>query len=104
MPSYDMNDKEVIVKYKGWVVYKGSRTEYYTFPRRNARTLSGGRSSATTRFSSYDGNWIQHDHYHGGIVWASWLPHVIDNKCSSCLELLNDTDLAKLLCFAKAIK
>lgn len=99
-------DKEIIVKYKGWVVYKGQHIINYTEVRRCPP--SGGpnmrKQPYRPRAQTYEGRWIQHDHYKGGILWASWEPKAIDNKCSVCHEMLDDVDLAKLMCFAKAIK
>lgn len=91
-------DKEVIIKYNGWVVYKGTHEELYTPPKRGQRTYGYARNF------TYEGTWIQHDHYKGTIIWASWEPKLIDNKCVECMETLSDVDLAKLMCFAKAIK
>lgn len=92
-----VNEKEVIVRYNGWIVYKGEYMELYTPPKRGQRTYG-------IRRMAHEGTWIQHDHYKGTIIWASWDHKIVDNKCVECMETLSDIDLVKLLCFAKACK
>lgn len=105
--TYTEDRPEIIVKYAGYVVLKGTYEEFYTSPQRNAGRTAGAnrpRGQITYPGVTHEGVWVQHDHYKGQVIWRSWDHRSVDNKCFCDDSTLSDVDLAKLLCFAKAIK